>query len=940
MASLNFATVNTGGISRKFASLRHFLHIDQIHIAAITETQSKRPVNITGFHSYNKPSPTTRAKHGVTLLVSTSLASSQHILPPHLDHLQAVAATIHINNLNILFICYYNPPLETVSTQLLDYTSTFRHAVILGDFNARHTDFGDTISNTNGRHLTRSLNTLPLCRLRNQFPTLINHVGTSIVDHIIVTDNLTHITNTDSFIGTTVTSDHLPLVSNFTLQGPQPRPTHIPIFDFNNTNWTDFQNYITNNLPHIDDTLDPNTIDTQVTQLTQLIKQAQTLFVPIKHIPTNRKPLPPQILALIRVKRRIYREFVQTRSPVLKTVFNRLNAQIRRDINQFRLAHWSNSCSSLDYRDGKKFWDKFNSLTGRKSHPIHHLSVNNTIFNTPQDKANCFAATLQNIHQVPNDPHFNQHFFNTVTNNTLRFRQNLPRLDYDADLDPDPDPDFPPDNPDLTAPTTDDEIKALIIRLKNSKAPGPDQIKPILLKHLPDTAITSITTIYNSCFNSGHFPTPWKEATTIMIPKPNKDPNNPLSYRPISLLNILGKIFETILASRLRHTLEENNLLPPEQFGFRPHRSTSDPTFELFTDSTRSANLGQCTLAVFLDVERAFDRVWHDGLIQKFLSHNINLNFIKLIDSFLSNRSCKVKVQNSFSYPVPLLSGVPQGSVLSPILYIFYSSDFPVSDLHQTKTRFFADDTALWTSRTTAASASRTLQPLLNQISTWTRKWRVKINPTKSTAILFKHPNLTRNKKFDPRDITITLNNTPIDLVPSTRTRSRKSATDPTSSAISWETSKGAIPALFSTPTTHSSDPSSSTEPPSTHLSHTPRHIALPHANDKSFAEFTASTASTPAIPSTRTQTPPPSQTVFTNSNKTTSNAHSTTTTQLPKTHSTLHISFSHATTLFATESPGSPEENCPIHPRRFSQRCTPTCPTIFNFSLKRRPSQ
>ncbi|EFA08371.1 putative RNA-directed DNA polymerase from transposon BS-like Protein [Tribolium castaneum] len=127
------------------------------------------------------------------------------------------------------------------------------------------------------------------------------------------------------------------------------------------------------------------------------------------------------------------------------------------------------------------------------------------------------------------------------------------------------------------------------------------------------------------------------------------------------------------------------------------------------------------------------------------------------------------KVQNSFSYPVPLLSGVPQGSVLSPILYIFYSSDFPVSDLHQTKTRFFADDTALWTSRTTAASASRTLQPLLNQISTWTRKWRVKINPTKSTAILFKHPNLTRNKKFDPRDITITLDNTPIDLVPSTR---------------------------------------------------------------------------------------------------------------------------------------------------------------------------
>jgi hypothetical protein len=219
-----------------------------------------------------------------------------------------------------------------------------------------------------------------------------------------------------------------------------------------------------------------------------------------------------------------------------------------------------------------------------------------------------------------------------------------------------------------------------------------------------------------------HFPPAWKHATTVMIPKPGKDPTNPLSYRPISLLNIAGKFFEKILSTRLKKFLEINNLLPPEQFGFLSERSTINPILEFHTDTTRHANLKE-----------------HDGLVQKLIKIPINPNFIQLIDSFLSNRTCRVKIQNIKSRPIALQARVPQGSILSPLLYIVYCRDFPVTDAPRTKTRLFDDDTAVWTSQRNPAIAARILQGHLNKITTWTNTWRIKPNPLKSQSILMSY---------------------------------------------------------------------------------------------------------------------------------------------------------------------------------------------------------
>jgi hypothetical protein len=400
---------------------------DKISILAISETHTVKSIVVPKFHCYQRNSEINPTRSGgVALLVAQNLASTPHTLPNHLNHLEAVAANLHLQNMPILIISYYNRPQDRVSADLLRYAAQHNFAIVLGDFNARHTDFGDTQTNPNGRSLNSLIITLPLCRLHNTDPTFLSHTGCSISDHILSTENFVPFLYPHCSIGTTVTFDHVPLKTHLLLDGPPPPPAFIPITNFKQADWQKFQQLVSDNLPVIAPTVDFLTVDRQVAQFIEVIKTAQSQSVPRKFIPINKRPIPARILALIREKRRVYRSFIQTRDPALKTIFNRLNAQVRRDLNRFREEQWIDSCRLLDYRNGKKFWTQFQTLTGQKTTTVHHLVRNNAIINTPLEKANCFAETLEQIHQVPNDPHFDDAFFAQVIRSVNNFRRNPP----------------------------------------------------------------------------------------------------------------------------------------------------------------------------------------------------------------------------------------------------------------------------------------------------------------------------------------------------------------------------------------------------------------------------------------------------------------------------------------------------------------------------------
>ena len=198
-----------------------------------------------------------------------------------------------------------------------------------------------------------------------------------------------------------------------------------------------------------------------------------------------------------------------------------------------------------------------------------------------------------------------------------------------------------------------------------------------MLWHLSKKALTVLTQIFNHLLWMGYFPYSWKRATVIPIPKPNQPPTDPNSYRPISLLSIVGKLFEWIIASRLTAYVNQQHLLPHEQFGFRKKHSTVSQLARISDYISNGYNLHKHTSMVSLDIEKAYDTVWIYRLLYKLISLKLPTYLIFTLKAFLEGRSFTVCLNDAFSTPKNTPSGLPQGAVLSTTLFAIYISDMP-----------------------------------------------------------------------------------------------------------------------------------------------------------------------------------------------------------------------------------------------------------------------
>jgi len=188
----------------------------------------------------------------------------------------------------------------------------------------------------------------------------------------------------------------------------------------------------------------------------------------------------------------------------------------------------------------------------------------------------------------------------------------------------------PISEPQLATPDEDHEA---IRGLKVSKAPGPNGIPNRALKHLPKRAVSLLARIFNAVLRTHHFPQTWKHARVISILKPGKDPALPSSYRPISLLDTIGNLFENILLARILYVVNERGLMRDEQFGFRPKHMS--------LQLTRHFGEKRLTGAVFLDVAKAFYTVWINGLLCKLMLFNFPSYIVHTISSYLGIGSSK-----------------------------------------------------------------------------------------------------------------------------------------------------------------------------------------------------------------------------------------------------------------------------------------------------------
>ena len=274
-------------------------------------------------------------------------------------------------------------------------------------------------------------------------------------------------------------------------------------------------------------------------------------------------------------------------------------------------------------------------------------------------------------------------------------------------------------------------IDKLLVGLNPHKAAGPDKFKPIVLQTLHKELAPILQLIFQRSLDTGKLPDIWKEANVSPIFKKGEK-SDPSNYRPISLTCVLCKVLEHIVASSVAKNFTELDILYDLQHGFREKRSCETQLIMLVDKLAKNMQMGKQTDLILLDFSKAFDKVAHEKLILKLHQYGIRGDTLNWIKDFLNNRKQTVVINGINSDEVPVSSGVPQGSVLGPILFLAYINDLP--EQVKSRVRLFKDDTAMYIA-ISSTTEGRVLQTDLACLEQGEKMWDMQFNPSKCQVL-------------------------------------------------------------------------------------------------------------------------------------------------------------------------------------------------------------
>lgn len=700
--------INFRSILNKLDTLNSFLYTCSADILIGTETWlsadiSNSELNFPAQFTVFRKDRSISKGGGVIIAVKQEFQPSDIAYDSSIEAIWVTAQSAHTTV--IIGACYRPPDSGPEFVDLLNDSLEYVHAhypnsvlILGGDFNYPGIDWASSSVSSNSSHRHECLRFLHLTHvhLMTQLVTEPTR-GDNILDLLFTNNSQEALTHVLEEI-----SDHRVVHCSLYLPRADKSKVTKQLLNYACADIDKMNRMLDDFIPIFESSFEHRAANENWLQFRDTLKKIEECCVPKLTISTktNDPWFTRDVKRCLNRKKRAFKRATRTNTPEDWLNYKNLSKQAEASIKEAKEKYFNCTLPNLLKTDPQKFWRVVNP-TAYPSEPTLLSDQGKAL--SPEESAECFNE-----------------FFASV------FTEELP-LDSLALLKP------TIHDPFSSITITENGVAQAVQRLPRKTSPGPDGISAKLLKLTCHRSAYLLSLIFQQSLDTGCVPEDWKYAFVKPIYKSGQK-SSPNNYRPISLTCISCKLLEHIIYSKIISHLNRNNILIPNQHGFREKRSCNTQLFELLTDLHKSMHSSAPTDAIFIDLSKAFDRVQHNRLITKVRNLQLDQKTIQWIQEFLCNRSQSVKLNHIISRKCMVKSGVPQGSVLGPLLFLVYINDIGsniVSSL-----RLFADDCVIY-KEITEPNDSSILQSDLLKLAEWCNLWQMHINAEKTKHIRF-----------------------------------------------------------------------------------------------------------------------------------------------------------------------------------------------------------
>ena len=716
-AYLVFAQWNAEGLRKKKPELQNFLKEKKVDIICIQETHLKdaQRFSIRGYEPFRLDREK-KHKGGLLTLVRNNIPAVP-VSESEYEGTEHITVKVILPNSEITVVNCYCTSSKDLKMQQIPVQE--KGLLILGDFNSHSPSWGYDTMDSRGEQVEDWMieNWLTLVNKPDDEPTCFSRAWktTSHPDLAIATDDL-HRVCVKSVEDQLGGSDHRPILYRLETQDQPETPRREASWNYKKADWNKFAE-LTDKFCRDADISEQNNINYNAASFTTAILKAAHRSIPRGRRRDYKPFWSPKLQELHSQLSTARKQQEDDPTPENTAAHNAARERFDEEKTRQQTSAWQEKTASLNMeKDTKKLWRLTKTINedNQAKYSATVLTENNTHY-TGKMAANILAENFRNdsLLDIPRD-------------RAAEVRNQVKQASSIATA-----------CPLMTADFSILELQDACRRLKTRKAPGKDGITNEMIKNLGKFAKQKLLYVFNQSWQTGEFPAKWKEAILIPVLKKGKDKHSKGSYRPISLLSCLSKTMERMVNKRLQNHLERNELINPTQSGFRKNRSTEDQVAFLAQEVENAFQMKMKTIAVFVDLTKAFDKVWKEGLLLKLLKKDIGGKMFKWLESYLFQRSARVKIDGHTSHLVKIKEGVPQGGVISPTLFIIFIDDIIDKLSRHISKALHADDLAVWTSSESTSTARYLMQEALDNISKWSTDWLVEINKTKTEATCF-----------------------------------------------------------------------------------------------------------------------------------------------------------------------------------------------------------